>query len=228
MIIFDLDGVIVDTALFHFMAWKRLAHEIDLYFDKEMNEKLKGVSRINSFKIILEMNNKLDEFSLEEIEYYINLKNTYYLQLVDTITEKNILPGVMKLLEDCKKNNILLAVASASKNALKVIEKLSIINYFDYIVDVNEIRESKPSPEIFLNCCDKFNIMPKDCIGIEDSYVGIESIKKSGMFSVGINVTYSQDSYYGADYQLVSTKELDFQKIIRAFNVKAFNKYIQI
>lgn len=183
-VIFDLDGVITDTARYHYLAWKKLADELGIYFDETINERLKGISRIESFEIILEKSDR--KYSQEEKEYYANKKNEYYKEMIKNITPNDLLPGVVEFIDELKKRNIKTAIASVSKNAFAVIENLRIIDKFDYIVDANEIKNGKPDPEIFLNAAKNIGISPEKCIGIEDSAAGITAIKRAGMFAVGV------------------------------------------
>lgn len=183
-VIFDLDGVITNTAKYHYLAWKKLADELNIYFDENINERLKGVSRLESLEIILEKSNK--KYSKEEKEFYANRKNEYYKEMIKKITPNEVLPGVLKLIKKLKELNIKISVASVSKNAYTVLENLRIKDMFDYIVDANEIKHGKPDPEIFLNAAHGIMIRPNLCIGIEDSKAGIEAIKRASMLSVGV------------------------------------------
>ncbi|NNG65818.1 beta-phosphoglucomutase [Caldanaerobacter subterraneus] len=183
-VIFDLDGVITDTARYHYLAWKKLADELGIYFDEVINERLKGVSRLESLEIILERSQK--QYSQDEKEYLANKKNEYYKEMIKKITPEDLLPGVEKFIEELKKRGIKTAIASVSKNAFTVVENLKIKDKFDYIVDANEIKRGKPDPEIFLNAADHLGISPEKCIGIEDSAAGITAIKRAGMFAVGV------------------------------------------
>ncbi|MGB9811245.1 MAG: beta-phosphoglucomutase [Dictyoglomus turgidum] len=183
-VIFDLDGVITDTARYHYLAWKRLADELNIYFDEKINERLKGVSRLESLEIILERSNK--KYSQEEKEYYANKKNEYYKEFIKNITPKDLLPGALEFIEELRKRGIKTAIASVSKNAFTIIENLGIGDKFDYIVDTNNIKKGKPDPEIFLNASYNIGVPPQKCIGIEDSAVGIIAIKRAGMFAVGV------------------------------------------
>ena len=183
-VIFDLDGVITDTARYHYLAWKKLADELGIYFDEVINERLKGVSRLESLEIILEKSDK--KYSQEEKEYYANKKNEYYKEMIKRITPQDLLPGVERFIEELKKRGIKTAIASVSKNAFTVLENLKIKDKFDYIVDANEIKHGKPDPEIFLNAAKHLGIPPERCIGIEDSAAGITAIKRAGMYAVGV------------------------------------------
>jgi beta-phosphoglucomutase len=217
--IFDLDGVLTDTANYHYLAWKDLADELNFTFDRNDNERLKGVSRIRSFEIILEINGCSDKYSEQEKEYYANKKNDRYVELISEITPNDVLPNIIRFLDEAKAAGIKLAVASASKNAAKVLSSLEIEHYFDFIADASKIVNSKPDPEVFNVCCDKLCLNNKECIGFEDAQAGIEAIRDAGMFSVGINVEVTS---HAPDLALKSTEELDLVKIITAYEV--YNK----
>ena len=209
-LIFDLDGVLTDTAKYHYLAWKKLADELGYYFDEDINELLKGVSRINSFEIILEKNNATDEYTPEEKETLANKKNEYYKEMVEELTPDDILEGIIPFITKARNNGIKCAVASISKNAPRVLELLKISDMFDYIADAALVKKPKPDPEIFLTCAEALGFDPKECVGIEDAQAGIESIKGAGMLAVGINVTVTS---LEPDIVLKSTSELDFDKI---------------
>jgi beta-phosphoglucomutase len=183
-IIFDLDGVITDTAEYHYLAWKKLADELNIYFDRKINENLKGVSRLESLEIILKNGDKV--FSDEEKHYLADKKNDYYKEMIKKITPQDILPGVCDLINNLKEREIKIAVASVSKNAKTVLDNLGLLDSFDYIVDAEKIKNGKPDPEIFLNAADGIKVEPCCCIGIEDSKAGIEAINRAGMLSVGV------------------------------------------
>ena len=209
--IFDLDGVLTDSARYHYLAWKQLADEMGYEFDEEINERLKGISRARSFEIILEENNALNKFSAEEIERYSNLKNDLYVRLIDDITPDDLLPGIAGFLAESRKNGIKLAVASASKNAQKVLDLLGISSRFACVADAARIENHKPAPDIFLYCSEMLGCDPSECIGFEDAQAGIEAINSAGMFSVGINVTVTSIT---PNIELKSTNDLDFKLII--------------
>ena len=213
-LVFDLDGVITDSAELHYQAWKRLSEELGLYFDREQNEALKGVSRIGSFEIILRNNNKLDAYTEEEKETLANRKNEYYKELVETLTEKDILPGIQQLLIDARAMGLKTAIASVSRNAPRVLEKIGLSDYFDTIADAAKVKRSKPDPEIFLTCAEQLGVDPVDCIGLEDSQAGIEAILSAGMYAVGINVTITGSS---PDLILSSTSELSLELLVRNY-----------
>ena len=211
-LIFDLDGVLTDTAKYHYLAWKKLANELGFYFDEEINELLKGVSRINSFEIILQKNNATDKFSPEEKENLANKKNEYYKEMIEQLTPNDILDGILPFITEARNSGVKCAVASISKNAQRVLELLKISDMFDYIADAALVKKPKPDPEIFLTCAKALGFKPNECIGIEDAQAGIESIHSAGMLSVGINVTVTSIK---PDIMLESTSELNFKEIVK-------------
>lgn len=212
--IFDLDGVLTDTAHYHFLAWKALADEFGFHFDEKDNERLKGVSRIRSFEIILEINDALDRFTPEQKEFYANKKNDHYVELIGQITPADILPGVSAFLKDAKARGIKLAVASASRNANKVLSSLQIADEFDYIADAAKVKKTKPDPEVFLVCRDALGLTSGECIGFEDAQAGIEAIHAAGMFAVGIHVDVRTEE---PDLHLASTSGLNVDRILAAW-----------
>ena len=210
-LIFDLDGVITDTAQYHFEAWKMLADSLGFKFTKEDNERLKGVSRMDSFNIILEINNALDRYTEEEKEAFCKQKNDNYVSLIKKVTPADILPGISKFMSDAKAAGIKCAVASVSKNAPAVLTSLGLMDEFDYIADAKKISRSKPDPEIFTVCAQSLGFEGSECIGIEDSQAGIEAIHDAGMKSIGINVAVTS---LRPDICLSSTAELDFASMV--------------
>ena len=213
-LIFDLDGVLTDTAKYHYLAWKKLADELGYYFDEDINELLKGVSRINSFEIILEKNNATNKFTDLEKETLANKKNEYYKEMIEQLTPNDILEGIVPFINEARSNGVKCAVASISKNASRVLELLKISDMFDYIADAALVKNPKPDPEIFLTCAEQLGFKPSECVGIEDAQAGIESIHAAGMLSVGINVTITSIM---PDIVLKSTSELDFKEISEKF-----------
>lgn len=168
-LVFDLDGVLTDTAELHYFAWKRLADELGLAFDREQNEALKGISRLGSLEIILQNNQKCDVYTRSEKEILANRKNKYYKELIETLTQKDVLPGIFALLREAKAAGLKLAVASVSKNAPRVLERIGLTDYFDTVADASKIKRSKPDPEIFVTCAEQLHVDPRCCIGLEDS-----------------------------------------------------------
>lgn len=182
--IFDLDGVIVDTAKYHFLAWQKLANELGITFTHEDNEQLKGVSRVASLDLILKWGEKI--ISQVEKEKFLIQKNEDYLSYIENIDSSEILPGVMKVLEYLKKNNQNIVLGSASKNARPILEKTGILHFFDAIVDGNDVSKAKPDPEVFLLGAKNVNANQKDCIVFEDSVAGVQAANIAGMKSIGI------------------------------------------
>lgn len=219
-LIFDLDGVLTDTAKYHYLAWKKLADELGYYFDEDINELLKGVSRINSFEIILDKNNATDKYTPDKKEILANKKNDYYKEMIEQLTPDDILAGIVPFINAARKNGSKCAVASISKNAPRVLELLKISHLFDYIADAALVKKPKPDPEIFLTCAEALGFKPSECIGIEDAQAGIESINSAGMMSVGVNVAVTK---VAPDYHIKSTAELDFDKIVSFYN-EDYNK----
>lgn len=215
LFIFDLDGVLTDTANYHYLAWKELADDLGYYFDREINEKLKGVSRIRSLEIILEVNKAENKYTNEEKEVLANKKNDIYVELIKAVTKKDILPGIEEFLDKARGSGIKTAVASASKNAFGVLESLGIKDKFEYIADARLIKNAKPDPEVFLDCAKFLQVDPRECVGFEDAEAGIEAIHSGGMFSVGINVTSDKIK---PNLELTQTRELDFDQVIKAYS----------
>jgi len=210
--IFDLDGVIVDTAKFHYLAWKELANALGFDFNEEQNELLKGVSRVASLEILLKIGNV--QLSDDRKETLLKEKNKQYLGFIAKMGEDEILPGIKDLLLYLKDKNIPFSLGSASKNARLILEILKLHNLFDAIVDGNDVSIAKPDPEVFLIAANKLNKEPHDCVVIEDAQAGIQAANNAEMISVGIG---NKKVLKEADFVLNSTSELtiDFiQKLI--------------
>jgi len=201
--IFDLDGVIVDTAKYHFLAWKELAQSLGFDFTEEQNELLKGVSRVRSLEILLDIGKV--ELSKEEKEKYLHEKNEQYLSYISKMDTREILPGIPELLAFLKKEKIPFALGSASKNARLILENLGLLEDFDAIVDGNDVSTAKPDPEVFLIAAEKLGKDPKECVVIEDALAGIQAANSAGMTSVAIG---DPKVLSGADHNLSNTKEL--------------------
>ncbi len=182
--IFDLDGVIVDTAKYHYLAWKDLADKLGFEFTTEDNERLKGVSRMASLEILLEIGGI--ELSEEEKIAYADSKNKLYVEYILKMDEDEILPGVQKFLKELREKNIKIALGSASKNAGLILEKLKLQSYFDAVVDGTKVTKAKPDPEVFLLGAQLLNEDPKNCIVFEDAQAGIEAAINAEMKCVGI------------------------------------------
>jgi len=211
--IFDLDGVIVDTAKYHYKAWKKLTNDLGFDFTETQNERLKGVSRVRSLEILLEIGNVT--LPDDEKVKIMQDKNEHYLQFITQMGQDEILEGMHEVLLYLKKNNIPFSLGSASKNARLILTQLNLINLFDAIVDGNDVSKAKPDPEVFLIAAKKLGAKPKDCIVIEDAIAGIKAANKAGMTSIGIG---DKETLKEADYNLVSTNELSLdliKKILR-------------
>lgn len=192
-VIFDLDGVIVSTDDCHYRAWKKMADEEGIYFDRKINNRLRGVSRMASLDIVLEKADK--EYSESEKQALAERKNNYYKELICELTPNDILPGAMETLEKLKKNGIKIAIGSSSKNTPIILKQIGLDNFFDAVSDGNNITNSKPDPEVFLKAAEMLKIAPEDCMIVEDADAGIEAGKRAGM------KTLSVQGAKGADFE---------------------------
>jgi beta-phosphoglucomutase len=183
-LIFDLDGVIVNTEHNHFIAWKRTADSLGVAFTEKDNEKLKGLSRVDSLKTILSIGNT--EISEETFNDYLVSKNKFYLDSIASITAENMLKGVADLLLRAKEKGILLAVGSSSKNAKFILERLNLIDSFHIIVDGNMVQNPKPNPEVFLKGAEAMGFEPAECVVFEDAESGIKAAKDGGFYSIAV------------------------------------------
>ncbi len=194
--IFDLDGVIVDTAKYHYLAWKNLADELGIDFTEEDNEKFKGVSRIRCLELLLEMGNI--SVTKEQFDLWLQEKNEDYLKYISKMDESEILPDVTKVLGYLKEKGIPMALGSASKNAVSILKKVALMPYFDAIVDGTQVSKAKPDPEVFLIAAKKLGVEPVNCVVFEDALAGIEAANAAGMESIGIgDVKILSDANYG-------------------------------
>lgn len=183
-LIFDLDGVLTDTAHTHYAAWKKLADEIDAPFDPAVNERLKGVDRMASLEIILERAPRV--YNTDEKAALAARKNAYYVAAIAEVTPRDLFAGVRELLAQARARGLKLALASASRNATALLARLGIDDDFDYIANAARVTRAKPDPEIFLTAAAGLDVAPKACIGIEDAAAGIRAIKSAGMPAIGI------------------------------------------
>ncbi len=184
--IFDLDGVIVDTAKYHFLAWKRLADELDIPFDEQDNERLKGVSRMQSLDIILELGNR--QLAEEEKVRLATRKNNWYKEYVSHMDASEILPGVQEFLQALKQQGIFCVLASGSRNAPAVIRNVGLREAFDAIVDIEKVAHPKPFPDLFLQGAVAVDQPPEHCVVFEDAAAGIEAAKSAGMYAIGVGL----------------------------------------
>lgn len=182
--IFDLDGVIVDTAKYHFLAWRKLANSIGVDFTEIQNEQLKGVSRVRSLEKILAWGNKV--ISKEEFTNLMTQKNDDYLHYIASMDQSEILPDVPRVLEYLIEEGQPISLGSASKNARIILEKVDLFDKFDAIIDGNDVSKAKPDPEVFLNAANSLNIEANQCIVFEDSVAGVQAANTANMISIGI------------------------------------------
>lgn len=195
-VIFDLDGVLVSTDEFHYRAWKKLADELGIAdFGREDNMKQRGISRMASLEIVLKKGSR--DYTAEEKEELADRKNRYYLELLDTLSEQELLPGARETLSLLHKKGILIALGSASKNARVILEKTGILHQFDKISCGLDTTRSKPDPEVFMVAAQKLGLDPASCVVAEDSQAGINAAKAGGMISLAVGPLYES---LGADY----------------------------
>ncbi len=182
--IFDLDGVIVDTAKYHYLAWKNLANELGFEFTQEQNERFKGVSRKRCLEILLDIG-KVNA-TQEQFDRWMVEKNEDYLTYIQKMNESEILDDVPKVLDFLKERGIPIALGSASKNAEPILKKVGLLHYFDVLVDGNSVTKAKPDPEVFLIGAKKLHVSPENCVVFEDAVAGIEAANNANMLSIGI------------------------------------------
>lgn len=193
-VIFDLDGVIVSTDECHYRAWKKTADEEGIYFDRKINDRLRGVSRMDSLEIVLERAERL--YTDEEKVELAERKNNYYKEYIKKLTKDDILNGVNENLAELKANVIKVAIGSSSKNTPDILKYIGLDNYFDAVSDGNNITKSKPDPEVFLKAADMLGVPYEKCLVVEDADSGIEAGKRAGMYTLAVN------NAKGADYSL--------------------------
>jgi len=211
-VIFDLDGVLTDTAEFHYLAWKAIATRLGVDFNLDDNEKLKGVDRENSLLYILEKGGIAMEAS--QFKQLLCDKNEHYLSLIADINPNHLFAGVLSCFRKLKASNIKIGLASASKNAALVINKLGIEALFDYVGDAAVVTHSKPAPDIFLAVANGLKVAPEYCIGVEDAVAGVQAIKSANMFAVGIGDTKVLTQ---AELVFANMSELDLNKVLSCY-----------
>jgi beta-phosphoglucomutase len=211
--IFDLDGVIVDTARYHFMAWKRLADQLGINFTKEDNERLKGVSRMASLEIILSLGDiKPDE--IKKLEY-ATLKNDWYVEYISRMTPDEILPGSMAFLKELRDAKIPMAIGSASKNTPMILEKVGIRKFFDAVADGNNVSKAKPDPEVFIRAAEMLSVDPGRCVVFEDAIAGVQAAINAGMMCIGIG---SPKILKEAHFVVAGLYEMNLEKLLTLGN----------
>ena len=211
--IFDLDGVIVDTAKYHYLAWRKLANDLGFEFTKEQNELFKGVSRKRCLEILLKIGNR--EATQEEFDTWMIEKNIDYLKYIENMDASEILPDVPKVLEYLKQNNIPIALGSASKNARPILDKVGLLHYFDVIVDGNNVTKAKPNPEVFLLAATQLNVNSEDCVVFEDAVAGVQAANAAKMVSIGIG---DKNVLNEAQHNFNDFTEIDTDFIIELLN----------
>ncbi len=209
--IFDLDGVITETSHQHYEAWKTLANMLGIEIDLVFNERLKGVSRMDSLKEILDYGGLNKTYSETEMEKLTFTKNEYYKNLIAKFTAEDVFPGVLELLKELKDSGIKIAIGSASHNAPTLIKAMELENYVDYIVNPSEVEKGKPAPDIFLKAAQVLGVSPDECIGIEDAVAGVKAIKDAGMIAVGIG---DAEILSQADIIYKETKDIDLKELL--------------
>jgi beta-phosphoglucomutase len=202
-VIFDLDGVICSTDEYHYQAWKQVADEEGIYFDRTINNQLRGISRMDSLNVILKRAKK--EYTEEEKEKLAEKKNTIYLGLLENMTEADCPKDVRSALEWLRKKNIQTAIGSSSTNTKVLLQKLKIENLFDVVVDGSDVEKAKPDPEIFLLAAKKLGCNPDSVLVVEDAFSGIQAAKKGGFLTAGIG---EAASYYQTDYPLKTVADV--------------------
>ena len=215
--IFDLDGVIVDTAKYHYLAWKKLANELGFEFTKEQNELFKGVSRKRCLEILLDIGNI--KATQEQFDTWMIEKNLDYLAYIDKMNSSEILPDVTRVLEYLKKRDIPIALGSASKNAKPILEKVNLLSYFDSIVDGNSVTKAKPDPEVFLIAANNLSVPANLCIVFEDAVAGIQAANAANMISVGIG---DAKTLHEADFNFNGFPEIS-DSFLESLLIKSLN-----
>lgn len=205
-VIFDLYGVIVSTDDCHYRAWKKMADEEGIYFDREINNRLRGVSRMASLEIVLEKANR--EYSEKEKQEMAERKNNYYKELICELTPANILTGVTEKLDELKENGIKIAIGSSSKNTPIILKQIGLDKYFDAVSDGNNITHSKPDPKVFLKAAEMLGIAPENCMIVEDADAGIEAGKRAGMKTLAVQ------GANGADFKAKNLTECDWVNLL--------------
>ena len=207
-VIFDLDGVIVTTDDYHYEAWKKIADQENIYFDREINERLRGVSRMESLDIILEKSSKI--YNEEEKIELATRKNDYYKNLLENLTKDDILPGILETLKLLEDKKIKTAIGSSSKNTMFILNKIGLTDKFDAIVDGTMIKNSKPDPEVFLQAAEKVGIKVEKCLVVEDADAGVEAGKRAGMRVLGVGSAKNNEN---ADYKSENMEEFNIASI---------------
>lgn len=201
--IFDLDGVLVSTDHFHYLAWKQIADKLGLYFDETINNRLRGVSRMESLEIVLEKSQR--SFTQQEKEQLAEEKNTYYKQLLQQMTPEYVDSAVRSTLNALRNRGYKLSIGSSSKNTRFILSQVDLLDQFDAVSDGTNITKSKPDPEVFLKAAEFLGVNPRDCVVVEDATAGVDAAKAADMLVVGIG---DAASYARADFSIRAFKDL--------------------
>jgi len=207
--IFDLDGVIVDTARYHFLAWKRLTERLGISFTEEDNERLKGVSRMASLEIILELGNMRPDESTKL--KYATLKSKWYVDYISKMTPDEILPGCLRFIKELRGANIRVAIGSASKNTPMILKRVGLEELFDAVADGNIVSKAKPDPEVFVKAAEMVGVKPGKCVVFEDAVAGVQAALNAGMMCIGVG---SPKILTEAHYVVSGLKEMNLEKLI--------------
>ena len=208
-LLFDLDGVIVDTAKYHYLAWKQIADKLKIPFQEADNERLKGVSRTKCFEILLEIGNL--KMSQEQMAAYCERKNAVYLSYIKSMQADEILPGVSDFIGEAKETGYRIALGSASKNSRLILDKLDLTGLFDGIIDGTSVTKAKPDPEVFIKGARALNLTAEECIVFEDAAAGIEAAHNAGMAAVGVG---DSQTLAAADYIIHGFKDISVIDIL--------------
>jgi len=211
--LFDLDGVVVNTARYHYLAWNKIASDLGFEFSELDNERLKGISRMESLDILLEIGNlKLDSETKMELA---EIKNNFYVSSIQKMTSDEILPGVIRFLNELRDAGILIALGSASKNAMTILNKINIIQLFDVVIDGNKISKAKPDPEVFMEGAAELGVDPNYCLVFEDAQAGIEAARNGGMYIIGVG---EPENLKNADFVIPGFETITLDQLINWYS----------
>lgn len=214
-LLFDLDGVLTNSAKYHLSAWNNLANELGITLTDAQLDQLRGISRMDSLNMILKFGGQEDKYTEAEKEKFAAEKNAKFVEQIQKMTPEDILPGIPQLLKDAKAQNLKMAIASASKNAPTILNKLGIMDEFYGIVDPSTLHRGKPDPEIYVKAQELLDLKADEVISFEDAQAGVEAIKAADQFAVGIG---DKELLKEADYIVASTAELKLSEIEEVFN----------
>ena len=211
--LFDLDGVVVNTAKYHYLAWKKIATDLGFEFSELDNERLKGISRTESLDLLLEIGNlKLDPETKKELA---EIKNNFYVSSIQKMNSDEILPGVIRFLNELHDGGILIALGSASKNAMTILNKINIIQLFDVIIDGNKVSKAKPDPEVFIKGAAELGVEPQYCVVFEDAQAGIEAARNGGMNTIGVG---EPENLKNADFVIPGFETITLDQLINWYS----------